>query len=122
MPQLLETRLCGSYGSTTHVFMFFYEIQNIWLLLHIEVDKKFFIFQAQASLSESNQKSELLRISLEKRINELGPGSAKVDMLKQELDAAGGPSSYSKGSKNNSLKNSSPLSKAAAITGKLEVR
>lgn len=80
--------------------------------------------QAQSSLSESNQKSELLRISLEKRINELGPGSAKVDMLKQELDAAIG-SSYSQGSKNNSLKsqkNSSPLSKAAAITGKLEVR
>lgn len=92
--------------------------------LHIyrKLIKKIYIFQAQASLSESNQKSELLRISLEKRINELGPGSAKVDMLKQELDAAVGPSSYSKGSKNNSLKNSSPLSKAAAITGKLEVR
>ena len=80
-------------------------------------------FQAQSSLSESNQKSELLRISLEKRINELGPGSAKVDMLKQELDMAVG-AQYSQGSKNSvkTQKNSSPLSKAAAITGKLEVR
>ena len=82
-----------------------------------------YCFQAQSSLSESNQKSELLRISLEKRINELGPGSAKVDMLKQELDMAVG-SQYSQGGKNSlkSQKNSSPLSKAAAITGKLEVR
>lgn len=97
--------------------------KNVLKLLQMQKtpDKKA-LQEAQASLSESNQKSELLRISLEKRINELGPGSAKVDMLKQELDAAVGPSSYSKGSKNNSLKNSSPLSKAAAITGKLEVR
>ena len=45
-------------------------------------------------------------------------------MLKQELDAAVGSTSYSQGNKNNSLKNqsSSPLAKAAALTGKLEVR
>ena len=45
-------------------------------------------------------------------------------MLKQELDAAVG-SAYSQGSRNNSLKKNqsvSPLAKAAALTGKLEVR
>ncbi|XP_045203432.2 serine/threonine-protein kinase N2-like isoform X2 [Mercenaria mercenaria] len=89
-----------------------------------EKDKKA-LQEAQASLSESNYKCELLRISMEKRINELGPSSLKIDFLKQELDAMS-PNSYSNTNKlHNSLKrtqSNSPFAKAAALTGKLEVR
>lgn len=84
----------------------------------------FVTFQAQSSLSESNQKLELLRISLEKRITELGPSSARVDLLKQELDAIS-PNSFNTNKQHNSLKraqSNSPFAKAAALTGKLEVR
>ncbi|XP_060600124.1 serine/threonine-protein kinase N2-like isoform X2 [Ruditapes philippinarum] len=90
-----------------------------------EKDKKA-LQEAQTSLSESSQKCELLRISLEKRINELGPSSnsAKIDLLKQELDAMS-PNSYNSNKHHNSLKrtqSNSPFAKAAALTGKLEVR
>ena len=99
-----------------------------WILVWCHYCMSFTFFrlftQAQSSLSESNQKLELLRISLEKRINELGPGSARVDLLKQELDAIG-PNSYNTNKQHNSLKraqSNSPFVKAAALTGKLEVR
>ncbi|KAH3779309.1 serine/threonine-protein kinase N2-like isoform X2 [Dreissena polymorpha] len=95
----------------------------IKLLKNSKAPDKKALQEAQNSLSESNQKLELLKVSLEKRIYELGPGSAKVDMLKNELDAL-----HSKSNSNgqfNSLKraqSNSPFVKAAALTGKLEVR
>ncbi|XP_052789265.1 serine/threonine-protein kinase N2-like isoform X2 [Mya arenaria] len=95
----------------------------IKLLKNSKAPDKKALQEAQASLLESNQKLELLRISLEKRINELGPGSAKVDMLKHELDSLNNSSSTY--NKNDSLKrthSNSPFVKAAALTGKLEVR
>ena len=77
-------------------------------------------------MTESSQKLELLRISLENRCNELEPKSKKIEMLKKELDVVTMSPGYA--SKDNTLsrdsksQNSSPFSKAAAITGKLEVR
>lgn len=83
--------------------------------------------EATLKLTESSQKLELLRISLENRCNELEPKSKKIEMLKKELDAVTVSPGYA--SKDNTLmrdssksQNSSPFSKAAAITGKLEVR
>ncbi|XP_060070832.1 serine/threonine-protein kinase N2-like isoform X1 [Ylistrum balloti] len=75
--------------------------------------------EAQSSFTESNQKYELLRISLEKRIVELDPTSSKLQLLKEELNVAT-PTIYPPKDKKN--QNSSPFSKSAAITGKLEVR
>ncbi|OWF37474.1 serine/threonine-protein kinase N2-like isoform X1 [Mizuhopecten yessoensis] len=75
--------------------------------------------EAQSSYTESNQKYELLRISLEKRIVELDPTSTKLQLLKEELNVAT-PTIYPPKDKKN--QNSSPFSKSAAITGKLEVR
>ncbi|KAL4218900.1 Serine/threonine-protein kinase N2 [Mactra antiquata] len=89
-----------------------------------EKDKKA-LQEAQASLSESMQKLELLRISFEKRIHELDSSSARVDLLKKELDAMN-PFLYNSTSQPyNSLprhQSNSPFAKAAALTGKLEVR
>ncbi|KAL5012902.1 hypothetical protein ScPMuIL_011453 [Solemya velum] len=78
---------------------------------------------AQTSFAESNQKLELMRISLERRICELGPTNAvKVELLKKELEISS-PIAYP--NRDKSLlrhQNSSPLAKMAALTGKLEVR
>ncbi|KAK3605853.1 hypothetical protein CHS0354_017757 [Potamilus streckersoni] len=79
--------------------------------------------EAQSSLAESNQKLDLLRISLEKRIHELSPESNKIESLKQELDALS-QYSFTQNKQHSTLhsQNSSPFAKAAALTGKLEVR
>lgn len=71
-------------------------------------------------MSESSQKLELLRISLEKRCEELEPKSAKLHILQQELDAAYSSSSLLK--TNDRKSETSMFSRSAAITGKLEVR
>ncbi|CAC5408210.1 PKN2 [Mytilus coruscus] len=76
--------------------------------------------EAQSTMSESSQKLELLRISLEKRCEELEPKSAKLHILQQELDAAYSSSSLLK--TNDRKSETSMFSKSAAITGKLEVR
>lgn len=86
------------------------------------LDKKA-LQEAQSSFFETNQKLELLRLSLEKRIQELEPKSTKLQILREELQAAS-PLSYA--TKSNTLtrdhlKNSS-LARAAALTGKLQVR
>lgn len=64
-----------------------------------------------------------MRISLERRICELGPTNAvKVELLKKELEISS-PIAYP--NRDKSLlrhQNSSPLAKMAALTGKLEVR
>ncbi|VDI69908.1 serine/threonine-protein kinase N2-like isoform X1 [Mytilus galloprovincialis] len=76
--------------------------------------------EAQSTMSESSQKLELLRISLEKRCEELEPKSAKLHILQQELDAAYSSSSLLK--TNDRKSETSMFSRSAAITGKLEVR
>lgn len=103
-----------------------------------------FVFQAQASLSESSQRLDLIRHSLELRNKELPPQqSAKAMELKKELESytassptPSGGSSYvslqpfkhgqgggqSGDTPTSSSSSSHLLGKSAAITGKLEVR
>lgn len=103
-----------------------------------------FVLQAQASLSESSQRLDLIRHSLELRNKELPPQqSAKAMELKKELESysassptPSGGSSYvslqpfkqgqgggQAGDTPTSCSSSSHLlGKSAAITGKLEVR
>ena len=91
--------------------------------------------QAQSNLSESSQKMELVRMSLEKRLLELDPDPAmapKAAVLRAELDELlnttytslpgshrhSGLSAAAAASRNTA----NTFSKAAALTGKLEVR
>lgn len=95
--------------------------------------------QAQSSLSESSQRLDLIRHSLELRNKELPPQqSAKAAELKRELDTYTGSGSVTTGGSTyradrrdvgsggpdarSSALGAYPLGKSAAITGKLEVR
>ena len=89
------------------------------------------LFQAQSNLSESSQKMELIRMSLEKRLMELEPDpemAPKVAMLRAELDELLNTTytSISASHRHSGLaansRNANTFSKAAALTGKLEVR
>jgi hypothetical protein len=66
------------------------------------------------SLTESTHKLELIRISLEKRMLELDPASARVDLLQKEL-----ATTTLNAAKDRSV---TSLAKPASLTGKLEVR
>lgn len=92
-------------------------------------------FQAQASLSESSRKLDLLRRSLELRRQELPPDSVAAAQLKKELQSVQAasplPVTYVSlqpfpGSPSNQGYEGKPtvssLSRCAAVTGKLEVR
>ena len=88
-------------------------------------------FQAQANLSESSQKMELIRMSLEKRLMELEPDvemAPKVAVLRAELDEllnttyTSIPVSHRHSGLAAASRNTNTFSKAAALTGKLEVR
>ena len=85
-----------------------------------------FFIQAQASLAEASCKLELLRLSLEKRLEELSPNgnSNKIDALRQELEGAS-PTTFAR-NRNSTLTKAqqqySSLAKPAALTGKLQVR
>ncbi|XP_006816478.1 serine/threonine-protein kinase N2-like [Saccoglossus kowalevskii] len=68
--------------------------------------------EAQNKLSESSQKLDVLRLSLERRIDELMPGSPRIDELRDELTIG-------------NMQVRTPYSsvpKPAALTGRLEVR
>ena len=70
-------------------------------------------------------KLDLLRMSLESRLNDLSPdvNSNKIEALRQELNSSS-PSSFSQ-SHNNTLTRAhqySALAKPAALSGKLHVR
>ena len=89
--------------------------------------------QAQSNLSESTQKMELIRMSLEKRLIELEPDPAmapKVAVLRAELDevlnttytTTSTTSSHRHSGLAAASRNANTFSKAAALTGKLEVR
>ncbi|XP_077987173.1 serine/threonine-protein kinase N2-like [Glandiceps talaboti] len=86
--------------------------KNVLKMLQLSklADKKA-LNEAQSKLSESSQKLDLLRLSLERRIDELVPNSPMVYELKAELaGSAHAQMPYSK------------LPKPAALTGRLEVR
>ncbi|KAF4531920.1 hypothetical protein B566_EDAN000949, partial [Ephemera danica] len=92
--------------------------------------------KAQANLAESSRKLDLLRRSLELRRQELPPDSPAAAQLKRELQsvqaASPVPVTYTSlqpfqgGSSDQSCRltstHSPPLSRCAAVTGKLEVR
>uniref|UniRef100_A0A0B7AI39 protein kinase C n=1 Tax=Arion vulgaris TaxID=1028688 RepID=A0A0B7AI39_9EUPU len=81
--------------------------------------------EAQTRLGDSSMKQELIRMSLEARLNEIDPVSNKAKLIKAELDELLNPG-YNTSSRLslNSLrnKNTSYFNKPAVLTGKLEVR
>ncbi len=98
----------------------------LYIVIHMIKHNLFLLFQAQMNFSEANCKLELLRLSLEQRLEELSKlngNSNKVEALRQELE---GPISAMYSQRNNSLTKSqqqySTLAKPAALTGKLQVR
>ncbi|XP_076455221.1 serine/threonine-protein kinase N2-like isoform X2 [Babylonia areolata] len=102
-------------------------------LQNSKIEDKKALREAQSNLSESSQKMELIRMSLEKRLLELEPDpqlAPKVAVLRAELDellnttytsSASIPSHRHSGLASAS-RNANTFSKAAAVTGKLEVR
>ncbi|KAG5840759.1 hypothetical protein ANANG_G00192070 [Anguilla anguilla] len=77
--------------------------------------------EAQARLQESSQKLDLLRLSLEQRLNELPQDHPKRAAIKEELSLGTSPSL---GFQRNRLRSSSSSSflKPSSLTGRLEVR
>ncbi|XP_041370542.1 serine/threonine-protein kinase N2-like isoform X2 [Gigantopelta aegis] len=94
----------------------------IRLLQNNKSEDKKALKEAQTNLSESSQKLELMKISLEKRLTELEPYSGRVEVLKEELNELMHPAYTGQRMSHASLHKNSPLSKAASLTGKLEVR
>uniref|UniRef100_A0A1B6CRT7 REM-1 domain-containing protein n=1 Tax=Clastoptera arizonana TaxID=38151 RepID=A0A1B6CRT7_9HEMI len=103
----------------------------IRLLQSSKVADKKALQEAQASLSESSRKLDLLRRSLELRRQELPPDSAAAAQLKKELQsvqsASPVPVTYTslqpfRESAKPLSSSPSSLSRCAAVTGKLEVR
>lgn len=86
----------------------------------------------QVNLNESSQKVDILRKSLDVCRLQLPPGSKEALQLKSEIESTytGTPMIYSPSSNNSSYNNTSntstsnysSINKAAAVTGKLEVR
>ncbi|CAI9738449.1 serine/threonine-protein kinase N2 isoform X1 [Octopus vulgaris] len=91
----------------------------IKLLQNSKTPDKKALQEAQHSLAESNQKLELLEISLNRRLEEMEPNSARAQLLKAELQACS-PQSGNKDKR--VIQFNSNFSKAAALTGTLEVR
>jgi len=77
--------------------------------------------EAQNGLAESSMKLELMRMSLEDCLTKMDPVSSKAQLLKEELDQLVNPV-YMPPSRLKTDRNSSIISKPAALTGKLEVR
>ncbi|XP_074871434.1 serine/threonine-protein kinase N3 [Carettochelys insculpta] len=73
--------------------------------------------EAQSRLQESSQKIDLLRLSLEKQLNELSPDHPKRALIKQEL-----MNTSSLGAQHVTIQPFTSLIKTTALTGSLEVR
>ncbi|XP_046577454.1 serine/threonine-protein kinase N2-like isoform X1 [Haliotis rubra] len=93
----------------------------IRILQNSKSEDKKALKEAQANLNESSQKIDLMRISLEKRLTEMEP-SPKVQMLQEEINQLLHPTYHGVRSSVNNKQHNSSLAKAAAVTGKLEVR
>uniref|UniRef100_A0A7M4E1X3 protein kinase C n=1 Tax=Crocodylus porosus TaxID=8502 RepID=A0A7M4E1X3_CROPO len=73
--------------------------------------------EAQGRLQESSQKIDLLRLSLERQLNEISPDHPKRAAIKQEL-----VNTSSLGAQHGRVQPSTSLIKPTALTGTLEVR
>uniref|UniRef100_A0A4W3HLL4 protein kinase C n=1 Tax=Callorhinchus milii TaxID=7868 RepID=A0A4W3HLL4_CALMI len=84
-------------------------------------DKKA-LSEAQARFNESSQKLDLLKYSLEQRLNELPKNHPKSSIIKDELSMVSSPALSPRQSAIYPQNPYSTLSKPAALTGSLEVR
>lgn len=83
--------------------------------------------EAQARFNESNQKLDLLKYSLEQRLNELPKNHPKSSLIMEELSLMSSPAlsprqSFISTQNHNSTVKNQNSTKPAALTGKLEVR
>uniref|UniRef100_A0A8C6GUE6 Serine/threonine-protein kinase N2 n=1 Tax=Mus spicilegus TaxID=10103 RepID=A0A8C6GUE6_MUSSI len=78
--------------------------------------------EAQARFNESSQKLDLLKYSLEQRLNELPRNHPKSSIVIEELSLVASPTLSPRQSMLSTQNQYSTLSKPAALTGTLEVR
>ncbi|XP_044288151.1 serine/threonine-protein kinase N2 isoform X2 [Varanus komodoensis] len=78
--------------------------------------------EAQARFNESSQKLDLLKYSLEQRLNELPKNHPKSSIIIEELSLVSSPTLSPRQSMLSTQNQYSTLSKPAALTGTLEVR
>uniref|UniRef100_A0A670ZKP4 Protein kinase N2 n=1 Tax=Pseudonaja textilis TaxID=8673 RepID=A0A670ZKP4_PSETE len=78
--------------------------------------------EAQARFNESSQKLDLLKYSLEQRLNELPKNHPKSSIIIEELSLVSSPTLSPRQSMISTQNQYSTLSKPAALTGTLEVR
>ncbi|XP_029803256.1 serine/threonine-protein kinase N2 isoform X2 [Suricata suricatta] len=78
--------------------------------------------EAQARFNESSQKLDLLKYSLEQRLNELPKNHPKSSIIIEELSLVASPTLSPRQSVISTQNQYSTLSKPAALTGTLEVR
>ncbi|NWH79203.1 PKN2 kinase, partial [Piaya cayana] len=78
--------------------------------------------EAQARFNESSQKLDLLKYSLEQRLNELPKNHPKSSVIIEELSLVSSPTLSPRQSVISTQNQYSTLSKPAALTGTLEVR
>ncbi|OCT85193.1 serine/threonine-protein kinase N2 [Xenopus laevis] len=78
--------------------------------------------EAQARFNESSQKLDLLKYSLEQRLNELPKNHPKSSVIIEELSLVASPTLSPRQSMTSTQNQYSTLSKPAALTGTLEVR
>ncbi|KAG9354632.1 hypothetical protein JZ751_001345 [Albula glossodonta] len=78
--------------------------------------------EAQSRLQESSQKLDLLRLSLEQRLNELPQDHPKRAAIKEELSLGTSPSLGFQRNRLHSTSSSSSFLKPSSLTGRLEVR
>ncbi|KAF4793077.1 hypothetical protein TURU_114662 [Turdus rufiventris] len=78
--------------------------------------------EAQARFNESSQKLDLLKYSLEQRLNELPKNHPKSSIIIEELSLVSSPTLSPRQSVISTQNQYSTLSKPAALTGTLEVR
>lgn len=114
----------GTFRSNLHLYNFWYFILNI--LSKVGGERLSFKFsfhlifkKAQARFNESSQKLDLLRYSLEQRLNELPKNHPKSSIIIEELSLVSSPTLSPRQSVISTQNQYSTLSKPAALTGRI---